>query len=57
MDFFLSAEPNGQSDPFTWSVPIEVLPVTGSCRSAMTEAVACLSSNIIEKGYLNLTTA
>lgn len=56
VDFFLDEGRNGQpSEPFSWAVPLDVLPVIRSCRSALTEAVACLSSNTVEKGCFSLS--
>lgn len=42
-----------EEEPFTWSVPINVLPVTHSYKSATVEAVACLGASIEDKALLD----
>lgn len=41
-----------KQEPFTWSLPVEILPMSHSYKSAVMEAVACLSSAWEEKAFI-----
>lgn len=45
IDFFIQSS----DEPFTWTLPVELLPITHGFKSAMTEAVACLSAPVEDR--------